>query len=248
MSATSWLIIAIVGFSLSGIALVAAVFMFIKMRIPAVIGDLSGKTVAREIQAMRESNASSGTKIHKSSRVNMDRGKLTEKVDDQTPDKSAMALAHSSKRLDKTPGTTSGSLSEEQKQTRTDEEVVRKRDSTTEHLSDNVAEVSLEPNPQEKQKDRKTAILTNDKATEVLSEARETEILSGNATEVLAETHETEILSNNATEVLSDYSETGKSGGTTVLSEENQESDTTTPVQFSVIRDLTEIHTDEIIK
>ena len=247
MSATSWFIIAIVGFSLSGIALVAAVFMFIKMRIPAVIGDLSGKTVAREIQAMRESNASSGTKIHKSSRVNMDRGKLTEKVDDQTSDKSAMALAHSSKRLDKTPGTNSGSLAEERKETRVDEEASRKKNSTTEHLSDNVAEVSLESNPSSRE-ERETAILTNDKATEVLSEARETEILSGNATEVLSETHETEILSNNATEVLSDYSETGKSGGTTVLSEDDQESGTITPVQFSVIRDLTEIHTDEIIK
>ena len=101
MSATTWLIIAIVGFSLSGIALAAAVFMFIKMNIPAVIGDLSGKTVAREIKAMRDANASSGNKIHRSSSVNVNRGKLTEKVNDEEIDSSVRAAAHASKRLDK---------------------------------------------------------------------------------------------------------------------------------------------------
>ncbi|MBR0467070.1 MAG: hypothetical protein IJJ40_06240 [Clostridia bacterium] len=80
MSANTWLIIAIVGFSLGGIALISAVFMFIKMNIPSIIGDLSGKTVAREIKAIRESNSKSGDKLHKSSHVNISRGFLTEKV------------------------------------------------------------------------------------------------------------------------------------------------------------------------
>lgn len=57
MTAETWLLIAIIGFSLSGVALVVSVFMFIKLNIPSVIGDLNGKTVAREIQAMREANA-----------------------------------------------------------------------------------------------------------------------------------------------------------------------------------------------
>ena len=52
MSANTWLIIAIIGFSLSGIALIAAVIMFIRLNIPAIIGDLSGRTVAREIKAL----------------------------------------------------------------------------------------------------------------------------------------------------------------------------------------------------
>ena len=63
MSAQTWLIIAIVGFTLSAIALVVAVFMYIKMNIPAVIGDLTGKTVAREIKAMREANVLVETNI-----------------------------------------------------------------------------------------------------------------------------------------------------------------------------------------
>lgn len=82
MSATAWLIIAIVGFSLSGVAFVAAIILFIRMNIPAIIGDLSGKSVAREIKAMRESNTLSGNKGFKPSVVNMERGMLTEKVND----------------------------------------------------------------------------------------------------------------------------------------------------------------------
>lgn len=62
MTADTWLLIAIIGFSLSGVALIVAVFMFIKMNIPSVIGDLNGKTVAREIQAMREANAANPQK------------------------------------------------------------------------------------------------------------------------------------------------------------------------------------------
>lgn len=89
MSAIAWLIIAIVGFSLSGIALVAAIFMFIKMNIPAVIGDLTGKTVAREIKAMRDANISSGDKSFRPSKVNLERGTLTEKVDQPTLDAEA---------------------------------------------------------------------------------------------------------------------------------------------------------------
>lgn len=58
MTADSWFLIAIISFALSAIALIVAIFIFIKLNIPSVIGDLSGKTVAREIRAMREANAS----------------------------------------------------------------------------------------------------------------------------------------------------------------------------------------------
>lgn len=57
MTADTWFLIAIISFALSGIALIVAIFIFIKLNIPSVIGDLSGKTVAREIRAMREANA-----------------------------------------------------------------------------------------------------------------------------------------------------------------------------------------------
>ncbi len=101
MSATGWLIVAIVGFSLAGIAFIAAIFMFIKMNIPAIVGDLTGKTVAREIKAMRDANEATGDKRFRSSKVNMERGTLTEKVGKHKLDTGTLKKAHASKRLDK---------------------------------------------------------------------------------------------------------------------------------------------------
>lgn len=80
MSAQIWYIIGIVGFSLSAVALAATIIIFIKLDILSVIGDLTGRTVAREVQAIRESNASGGDILHRPSRVNLERGKLTKKA------------------------------------------------------------------------------------------------------------------------------------------------------------------------
>ena len=240
MSATTWLIIAIVGFSLSGIALAAAVFMFIKMNIPAVIGDLSGKTVAREIKAMRDANASSGNKIHRSSSVNVNRGKLTEKVNDDEIDSSVKAAAHASKRLDRTgsghstrlkkgeTGQTSGGLS---------------KGRTTESLSTNVGEVDIEER-------RSTAVLSQNRVTDVLVEERKTDVLSEvPETAVLAETQGTAILSETRqTEILTDNMVTEGRAGTTVLSEtEELIQEGITPVAFKVTKSVIMIHTDEVI-
>ena len=56
MNATTWFVIAIVGFSLAGAALIAAVLLFLKLNIPAVIADLTGKTANNEIKAIRAAN------------------------------------------------------------------------------------------------------------------------------------------------------------------------------------------------
>ena len=247
MSATTWLIIAIVGFSLSGIALAAAVFMFIKMNIPAVIVDLSGKTVAREIKAMRDANASSGNKLHRSSSVNVNRGKLTEKVNDEEVDSSVRAAAHASKRLDKTGSGHSTRLKKgETGQTAGTSSKVR----TTESLSTNVGEVNIEER-------RSTAVLAQNRVTDVLSDERKTDVLSetpGTAvlsetpgTAVLSETHQTEVLSQNRqTEILADNMATEGRAGTTVLSEtEELTQENVNPVAFKVTKSVIKIHTDE---
>lgn len=185
MSATTWYIIAIVGFSLSGVALIAAIFMFLKMNIPAIIGDLTGRTVAREIKAMRESNAASGEKLHRSSRVNIDRGTLTEKVEDGVPDKSAMSKAHSSKRLDRPAGETARS----RKLTPQDE--TRKGTQTTETLSDNATEVLVDdPNATEVLSSEATEVLTDNNATEVLSDQDEESSQPVGGTTVLSDVPE----------------------------------------------------------
>lgn len=225
MSANTWLIIAIIGFSLSGIALIATVIMFIRLNIPAIIGDLTGRTVAREIKAMRDTNASSGDKRFRPSAVNLERGTLTEKVAGKTANN--MALAHASKRLDKT----SGNLSEKGS----------KRKSGTVGLSDAVqgksGRVGSEP----------TDMLNSDSnATEVLS-TESTEVLSDSATEVLSN-NATEVLDTNATEVLSDGTEV-LSNETTVLSPTEQlKTDASKPVAFKIKHDEVVTHSDEVIK
>ena len=225
MSANTWLIIAIIGFSLSGIALIAAVIMLIRLNIPAIIGDLTGRTVAREIKAMRDTNASSGDKRFRPSAVNLKRGTLTEKVAGNTAND--MALAHASKRLDKT----SGNLSEKGS----------KRKSGTVGLSDAVqgksGRVGSEP----------TDMLNSDStATEVLR-TESTEVLSDNATEVLSDSA-TEVLDTNATEVLSDGTEV-LSNETTVLSPTEQlKTDASKPVAFKIKHNEVVTHSDEVIE
>lgn len=265
MSATTWLIIAIVGFSLSGIALTAAVFMFIKMNIPAIIGDLTGKTVAKEIKAMRDANESSGNKIHKSSSVNINRGKLTEKVKNEgsgglTP------VAHASKRLDRTGSGRSASLQNEEKG-HTSGNSAKGR--TTESLSANVDEVDIEAR-------RATAVLDQNRVTDVLGETKKTDILSDAPEEVIAQSRQTEVLAeNNQTEVLAQpqqteilvqpqqtevlsqsyrtelltYDELEYQGeATSVLSEtEAVVQEAVVPVAFKITRSVIEIHTDEVV-
>lgn len=249
MSATTWLIIAIVGFSLSGIALAVAVFMFIKMNIPAVIGDLSGKTVAREIKAMRDANASSGNKLHRSSSVNVNRGKLTEKVNDDEVDSAVRAAAHASKRLDRT-GTGHSTRLKKGETGQTSGTISKSR--TTESLSTNVGEVDIEER-------RSTAVLSQNRVTDVLVEERRTDVLNespGTAvlsespgTAVLSETRQTEILSpSRQTEVLADNMAFEGRTGTTLLSEiEELVEEGVTPVAFKVTKSVIKIHTDEVI-
>ena len=226
MSATAWLIIAIVGFSLAGIALIVAVFMFIKMNIPSVIGDLTGKTVAREIKAMREFNNSKGDRRYRPSKVNLERGTLTEKVDTSIDDKKAMAEAHASKRLDRT------------------ETNENKKNSKSQKSNGTIGLNDFEMNP--------TDVLNEDSTpTEVLSD-NSTEVLESNATEVLSE-NQTEVLNTDNTEVLSENTNELLDDSTTVLSEgtivlENtEEPGNNKPVSFKIIKDNVITHSDEVI-
>jgi hypothetical protein len=193
MSATTWLIIAIIGFSLAGIALIIAIFMFVKMNIPSIIGDLSGKTVAREIKAMREFNNANGDRRFRPSKVNLERGVLTEKVEISQDNRKAMAEAHASKRLDNIK---SGELSE-------------KKTYSSGSGSGTVGLNDFEINPTE-------ALDEGNEPTEMLSDG-ETEVLNENATEVLNE-NATEVLSNDTT-VLNGTTVLGK---TEKLTEESE--------------------------
>ena len=236
MSAETWGILAIIGFSLSAIALAVAVFVFIRLKIPAVIGDLSGKTVAREIQAIRDANVASGVKAHKSSRVNIDRGKLTEKVSDSGHREEVQAVAHASKRLDKAASAASSQLHSSSEFQRPQQ----KNGKTTEQLSDNVAEVDIdECGERQPRSGRKTDILVHGRQTDILMPGKQTDILTpltktcvsseGCATEVLREE------TSNGTSVLheNDMLDANKAG------EE---------ISFTVVRSVILINSDEVIK
>lgn len=166
MSASTWYLIAIVGFSLSGAALIAAVILFIRLNIPAIIGDLTGRTVAREIKALRDMNASNGDRRFRSSAVNIERGVLTDKI--LPAQNEGMAVAHASKRLDKT----SGQLNNGGRQPRRRTGTVGLSDAARGFSGDNAS--------------GPTDVLDTGSTTEVLSD-QATEVLNKRVTEELNE-------------------------------------------------------------
>lgn len=68
------------GAILAGIMFVVSVFVFFLLKIPTVIGDLTGATAQKAIENIRNQNESSGEKLYKTSQVNRERGKLTDKI------------------------------------------------------------------------------------------------------------------------------------------------------------------------
>lgn len=63
-----------------GIFFVIAVVLFFALRIPSIISDLTGRTARKAIENIRLQNEQSGEKTYQSSAVNLERGKLTDKI------------------------------------------------------------------------------------------------------------------------------------------------------------------------
>lgn len=68
------------GAILAAIMFIISVILFIVLKIPSVIGDLSGATARKAIEDIRNQNENTGDKTYKSSAVNKERGKLTDKI------------------------------------------------------------------------------------------------------------------------------------------------------------------------
>ena len=62
------------------IMLAVSIALFFVFKIPKVIGDLTGRTARKAIEDIRRQNEESGDKTYKSSAVNLQRGKLTDKI------------------------------------------------------------------------------------------------------------------------------------------------------------------------
>lgn len=63
-----------------GVFFVISAILFFTLRIPKVISDLSGRTARKAIENIRMQNEQSGDKTYQSSAVNLQRGKLTDKI------------------------------------------------------------------------------------------------------------------------------------------------------------------------
>lgn len=68
------------GTIVTAIMLVVTIILFFSLRIPKVIGDLTGSTARKAIKNIREQNEKTGDKAYKVSPVNLERGKLTDKI------------------------------------------------------------------------------------------------------------------------------------------------------------------------
>lgn len=68
------------GAILSGVMLVLTILLFFVYKIPTVVGDLTGANARKAIENIRNQNESSGNKLYKTSQVNRERGKLTDKI------------------------------------------------------------------------------------------------------------------------------------------------------------------------
>ena len=222
MSAEIWFIISIVGFSLAAAALIAAVILFIKLNIPAVIGDLTGRTVAREIKAMKETNFNKTnvirTGVPSSSAAGAKAEVLSASVPDIRPDirPDSMAVAHASKQLDKLYSVENDKKSAKKTGTTGLSDVLKSNESDpTDILPANSTEVLSSSDEYREGANRTVTESLSDNATESL-DAGATEVLSNNATESL-DAGATEVLSNNATESLG-------AGATEVLSNNATES------------------------
>ena len=75
--------VSIVFFVIAAISLLAAIYTFIRFNIPQVIGELSGRTARKSIAQMRDENAKSGNKAHRPSPAAVERGKLTDKIEEK---------------------------------------------------------------------------------------------------------------------------------------------------------------------
>lgn len=68
------------GAILAGIMLIVSILVFIFLKIPTVIGDLTGANARKAIENIRNQNESTGDKAYRTSAVNRERGKLTDKI------------------------------------------------------------------------------------------------------------------------------------------------------------------------
>ncbi len=283
----------------AAVMLAVSVILFFVLKIPRVISDLSGRTARLAIEDIRKQNEASGDKSHRSSSVNLRRGKLTEKIPKsgriQHPPTGRIA-GHTTGRMNtqsplgksqkmgsqKMPGSTGKTQNSlaPQNATRSETVVLQDQDLTMVLGEENVTTVLPDPDATAVlPENNATVVLSDGDATKVLPQAEDTAVLpESNATVVLADSDVTAPLGaqppeSDVTAVLpvTDEAEAPTVGPeeltevtailpngseTTVLNQGSETSVLYTPpkqeklnltVDFTVVAEITFIHTQEVI-
>lgn len=68
------------GMIMALIMLIVSVLLFVKLNIIKIIGDITGITAKKTIKNMRENNEKTGNKSYMTSKINIERGTITEKI------------------------------------------------------------------------------------------------------------------------------------------------------------------------
>lgn len=71
-------LISVIAFIAAGVCALLALLFWFLFKIPAVIGDLSGRTARKSIEKMRKANERTGSKSYRPSTTNAARGQLTD--------------------------------------------------------------------------------------------------------------------------------------------------------------------------
>ncbi len=72
--------LSIISFVIGAVCFVASIFLWVFLKIPTVIGDLTGRTARKSIAKMRAANEKSGKKGYQRSKTNLERGKVTQSI------------------------------------------------------------------------------------------------------------------------------------------------------------------------
>ena len=157
--------ISLISFILAGVSATLAVIFWFRFNIPAVIGDLSGRTARKSIEKMRANNEKTGKKDFAPSKTNLERGKLTG------------LMKETENGSEKLTGKLSGKI------------VGKKKEATVVPVAPVVSEKQMET----ALLDEETGLLTESEETELLNDdVMETEFLGD--TELLEEIEETGLL------------------------------------------------------
>lgn len=226
-----------------GLMIALSVVLFFVLKIPKVISDLSGRTARRAIEDIRRQNETSGDKSHRSSFVNLHRGKVTDKISNSrriqhpTPAGNAttkIATQNLRGKSRKMPGNTGKMPAQQPYAPRH----VFQGEATT-ILPDMNATTILPEN-------QATTVLPENDVTTILPENNVTTVLPENipqaAPEAVPAAQDTAVLApGNETTVLYAGNETS------VLYAPQQQAPVNPAAVFSVDKEITYVHTQEMI-